>query len=165
MRFAIPLSSNAHQIGCLHLLPSMTRSVVVPPSVPVEIENGRLQGVDLPEIEKLHWVQVMNPTKPHRFLDAVKLGRGERDVLKLASESPGTVAFLDDRTARRIANELSIPAIGTLGLLVEAKQLGLIDAVEPYLSDLQRLGFRCSGQTRAMVLRAAGEAALDSNTL
>ena len=60
------------------------------------------------------------------------------------------------RTAYQLLS-LGIRLTGTLGLLLDAKRAGLIPAVEPCLDHLQRLGFRISGHTRAVVLKLAGE--------
>lgn len=75
----------------------------------------------------------------------------------LALESPGTVVILDDALARRFAESLRIPFTGTLGLLLDAKKLGLLQTLEPCLERLQALGFRLSAQTRSVVLDRAGE--------
>jgi hypothetical protein len=75
----------------------------------------------------------------------------------LALETPGTIVVLDDALARRFAETRSIPLIGTLGLLLSAKRLGMIAAIEPLLDDLQALRFRLSLSTRTSVLMLAGE--------
>lgn len=49
-----------------------------------------------------------------------RMGRGETEVLEYARLHPGTVALLDDLSARKAAAELGIPLIGTLGLLAKA---------------------------------------------
>ena len=72
-------------------------------------------------------------------------------------ETPGSVAVLDDRDARRVARQLGIPLTGALGLLLDAKRGGLIPAVAPLLDDLDRYNFHMSPRVRATILRAAGE--------
>ncbi len=47
---------------------------------------------------------------------------------------------------------------GTLGILLDAKQAGLLEEIAPLLERLQALGFRLSQGTKAAVLRIAGEA-------
>lgn len=75
----------------------------------------------------------------------------------LALESREAVAVLDDALARRVAEALGLRFTGTLGLLLDAKQLGLVPAVTPFLDRLQALGFRLAPQTRSAVLKMAGE--------
>jgi predicted nucleic acid-binding protein len=75
----------------------------------------------------------------------------------LALELEGSVAVLDDAAARAAAEQLSVPIIGTLGILKSAKRAGLLPRVLPYLDRLETLGFRLAKGTRAAVLSDAGE--------
>lgn len=86
------------------------------------------------------------------------LGPGETEVLALALETKDAIAVLDDALARQVAEALKLPLIGTLGLLLNAKRVGLIPAVCPLIEQLDALGFRLASHTRAAVLRMAGEA-------
>jgi predicted nucleic acid-binding protein len=56
-----------------------------------------------------------------------------------------------------MAAALSIRFRGTLGLLLDAKQAGLISAITPFLDQLQALGFRLSSETRKLILDLARE--------
>jgi predicted nucleic acid-binding protein len=75
----------------------------------------------------------------------------------LALEDNEAVAVLDDGLARRVAEMLEIQYTGTLGLLLDAKGANLIPTVEPVLDQLDALRFHLTGDTRAAVLRLAGE--------
>jgi predicted nucleic acid-binding protein len=46
---------------------------------------------------------------------------------------------------------------GTLGVLLKGKQLGYLNAIAPELDRLDRLKFRLSAATRAVVLKLANE--------
>jgi predicted nucleic acid-binding protein len=85
------------------------------------------------------------------------LGPGETEVLMLAFELPEAVVVLDDALARNVAETLGFHLKGTLGLLLDAKRLGLIPAVRPLIDQLHALRFRVSPNTRAVVLKLAGE--------
>ena len=85
------------------------------------------------------------------------LGPGESEVLMLGLELPDAVLILDDGLARRVAESLELRFTGTLGLLLDAKRLGLIPAVSPLLDQLQELRFRLATHTRRAVLELAGE--------
>jgi predicted nucleic acid-binding protein len=65
--------------------------------------------------------------------------------------------ILDDGLARQVASMLSIRFRGTLGLLLDAKAAGLVNAVKPFLDQLQGLGFRLHSSTRETILDLAGE--------
>lgn len=75
----------------------------------------------------------------------------------LAIESRDCVIVLDDNLARRVAEALGLQLTGTLGLLLDVKKSGMITAVEPILDQLDALRFYLSQETRAAVLKLAGE--------
>ena len=85
------------------------------------------------------------------------LGDGEKQVLALGLERPAALLLLDDRHARRQARALGLQISGTLGVLLLAKERGLLGAVKPVLDRLQALRFRLDAATRRTVLDLAGE--------
>lgn len=64
---------------------------------------------------------------------------------------------MDDLAARRVANTMGIPVVGTLGILLQAKQLGRIPALRPILLAMTQRGFRVSANLLRAVLSLAGE--------
>jgi predicted nucleic acid-binding protein len=78
-------------------------------------------------------------------------------VLWIALETPGSCVILDEGPGRRIASQLGIAFTGTLGLLLDAKKLGLITSLTTVLNELHRHNFRMSPRLRQMILKAAGE--------
>jgi predicted nucleic acid-binding protein len=57
-----------------------------------------------------------------------------------------------------MAKRLGLSPIGVLGLLVRAKQRGLVTLVQPLLDQLENdLGFFISRSLRSEILRLAGE--------
>lgn len=65
--------------------------------------------------------------------------------------------LLDDALARRKAERIGLPVIGTLGVLVIAKQAGMIAAVKVALDELRRTDFRASERVYAEILAKANE--------
>ena len=146
-----------YQIELLDLLPALASRVFVPPAVQEELSVGRSLGFKVPAVEHLSWVAVRQPAS-HQAIPLIHdLGPGETEVLLLTLESPGMIAVLDDALARRVAGVLEIPFTGTLGLLLDAKKVGLVPAIRPLLDNLHSLRFRISPGTRAAVLKLAGE--------
>ncbi len=146
-----------HQIEQLHILSALAGKIIAPPAVVDELADGRAAGVDLPDLAQLDWVTVQNPAGQSALPLISDLGAGESEVLMLALELPGSMVILDDMLARRVAESLSIRVTGTLGLLLDAKQAGLIPQVRPLLDQLQALRFRLSPTTYQAVLKLAGE--------
>jgi predicted nucleic acid-binding protein len=146
-----------HQVGALHLLPALVKTIIVPPAVKAELDIGRRLSLNLPDLESLSWVAVRPPSSSIALPLVTDLGPGEREVLALALESPDSVCILDDALARQVAKTLQLRITGTLGILIDAKRAGLISAVRPFLDQLQRLRFRLASHTRVAVLQLAGE--------
>jgi predicted nucleic acid-binding protein len=122
-----------------------------------ELDRGRAFGVDLPDIRALPWLTIQAPEGLDKVSTAADLGAGEKEVLALGMQVPGTVVILDERLGRLHAEALKLTFTGTLGILLRAKVEGRIPRIEPLVEHLGRLGFRLSAKTHASVLRQAGE--------
>ena len=146
-----------HQLELLPLLQKLAGRIVIPPDVVEELATGLSGGLNLPNVAGLDWVEVRIPRNVRATELVTDLGAGETQVLALALESSDPLVILDDALARRVAAALGIPVEGTLGLLLDAKQAGLVQAVGPFLERLRSLGFRLDPRTRRAVQRLAGE--------
>jgi predicted nucleic acid-binding protein len=65
--------------------------------------------------------------------------------------------ILDERRGRRYAQRLGLPLTGTMGLLLLAKEKGLIADLAPLLTELQDAGLYLHPALVAQVLRLAEE--------
>src|SRR5919202_2873 len=93
-----------YQVNCLELLQQLYGTITVPPAVPQELETGKRQGVDVPEVNSIEWIQI-RPVASATIIPAViDLGQGEAEVIALGLENPGSLLILDDSLARRIAD-------------------------------------------------------------
>jgi predicted nucleic acid-binding protein len=72
-------------------------------------------------------------------------------------ELQATLLLMDDLPARRLAQSLNIPVIGSVGLLLRAKEKGIIPAVRPLMEAMQSEEFRISHRVFTTILSAAGE--------
>ncbi|MDE3259348.1 MAG: DUF3368 domain-containing protein [Gemmatimonadota bacterium] len=146
-----------HQANVLELLPALVGQVYIPEAVAAELREGRRRNVPLPAVEELSWL-VVRPVRDPTLLPLVtNLGDGEKEVLALGLETQSPLLLIDDRDARRYARTLELEVSGTLGLLLRAKEQGVLDAVRPVLDRLQSLRFRLNVGTRQKVLERAGE--------
>jgi predicted nucleic acid-binding protein len=146
-----------HQVGLLHLLPQFYTRVVAPPAVLDELDQGRAIGVDLPDVRALPWMEIQAPKGLEKVPTVTDLGAGEKEVLALGMQVPGSVVILDERLGRSYASALKLSFTGTLGILLRAKVEGRIPRIEPVIEHLNRLGFRLTAETHAAVLKKAGE--------
>jgi uncharacterized protein len=87
-----------------------------------------------------------------------ELDAGEAEAIALALELKDALLLMDELRGRAHASYLGLKVIGTFGLLVSAKQAGLILAVKPLLDALMESGFYASRSLYTKTLLLAGEA-------
>jgi predicted nucleic acid-binding protein len=116
----------------MHWLSALFSETWIPSAVALELEEGKRRGYDVPDPTEYPWIRTVDPhAVPSEWL-TLDLGPGELATMALALENPGEVVLLDDALARRIAGAAGLRARGTLSLLLEAKSMGLADAVGPF---------------------------------
>ena len=75
-----------------------------------------------------------------------------------AVELGANLLLINERLGRMTAKYFNFEIIGLLGILVQAKQDGLIDQIKPLLDQLRfEIGFRISTQLYEEVLRLTEE--------
>jgi predicted nucleic acid-binding protein len=146
-----------HQVGCLELLQQLYGTITVPPAIPQELEIGKLQGVDVPEVNSIEWIQTRPVASATLIPAVIDLGQGEAEVIALGLENPDSLLIFDDSLARRIADLYGLRYTGTLGVLVKAKQAGYLSAVAPVIVMLRSKGMWLTDKIISDVLRLAGE--------
>jgi predicted nucleic acid-binding protein len=138
-------------------LPSeLFREVIVPAAVFQELTRD-LDRPGAAVIQKVEWLsirEVSNTAEVARL--SFWLDLGESEVLVLARELEATAA-IDERRGRNIATALGIPHTGTVGILLSAKQAGIISTVTPLLDKLIKNGIRLSARLYEEARRLAGE--------
>ena len=137
------------QIGLLHVLHGLFGEVLVPSAVVNEVA---------PTVSLPAWIVCGPLAQP--LAAAVlhtSLGAGESEAITLALQEQARLVILDDRPARRIASALGLKVIGTLGILLAAKNKGLIPAVAPAIQGLADHHFHAAPHLVQQVLRDAGE--------
>jgi len=144
-----------HQIGVLHVLPQLVKTITVPPAVQEELTAGRKLGLNLPDLQSLDWVTVRRPSSSVVLPLVTDLGPGEREVLALALEMPDSICVLDDALARQVAGALQLRVTGTLGVLIDAKRTGF-DAFDQ-LQVVRRRNQSRAGDKPCQIAGTSGE--------
>ena len=90
------------------------------------------------------------------FLKNFNLGPGESRIIMNALEYNGFL-IIDDLKARKIATTLRLRFTGSIGILIIAKELKLIDSVKYYLENIQETNFRLSDALINKVLEITNE--------
>jgi predicted nucleic acid-binding protein len=94
---------------------------------------------------------------PRRALAYAGLDQGEAEVLALAEEREARLTIIDEKKARRYAERMGLSLTGTLGVLLLAKEAGLIESVTAWMSKLQEAGLFLSPGLVRETLKIAGE--------
>ncbi len=139
-------------LGRLSVLKELLGKVAIPRAVHDELHQKMV-----PPLEE--WAEVIE-IRDRRAYGTYRrvLGPGESEALCLCQQIDADVILLDDRRARLVARQLSLKAVGTLGILLLAKKRGLIPSVRPEIERLeQEVRFRIAPHLREEVLRTAGE--------
>jgi uncharacterized protein len=137
------------QIGHLNLLEKLFFTILIPPAVTREIA---------PTVVLPAWISERTLTQPiGPQILSTSLGPGESETISLALEVGPSRILLDDRPARRLAQALGLPVIGTLGVLLAFKRRSLLSAVRPCLDALVDHGFHIAPNLYELVLSDAGE--------
>ena len=85
------------------------------------------------------------------------LDRGEAEVIILASEIAADLVILDETLGRRYAKQSGLNLTGTIGVLLKAKQNGLLSSVSHSLDELVKKGVWLSPKIIQQVKELAGE--------
>ncbi|MEB3340945.1 DUF3368 domain-containing protein [Okeania sp.] len=133
------------RIGKIDLLPQIFSQVTIPPEVQKEF------GI------YYSWL-IVKSTQNTGMVNSLKLwvDDGEAEAITLAYEL-GYRLIVDDKQARNTAKKLGIEIIGTVGVLIKAKQLGLLDQLLPILKALESNGFYLSQSLKKEALILVNE--------
>jgi len=147
-----------YRVGGLCWLEVIFEEVWVPEAVLDELSEGRQRGYEVPDPSSYSWIRVANPRNmPSEWL-ATDLGSGELGAMALGLEHPESIVLLDDLLARRIARAAGLTVWGTLRIILEAKERGLIQEIKPCVKELRKAGMWLSQEIERRILRLAGEA-------
>lgn len=97
-----------------------------------------------------------DPKQVPPALAEVRLDEGERSALALALVR-GAVVLVDERRGRACAADMGLAVVGTLGLLVRAREVGLLERVRPLTDALLASGYFLAQPLIDRALAVVGE--------
>lgn len=136
-------------LDALDLLHQLTNAIYIPPAVRREVFGPRSMPSWITERSVSHPISL-------RTLQP-RLGSGESEAIALALEMLPCNLLLDDLAARRTARSMKIPVVGTVGLLILARQKNLLVTIKPSLDTLMKSDFRISRDLYRLALQSSGE--------
>ncbi len=110
------------------------------------------------EIAQADWIQTVK-VKDRLAVDVLldELDLGEAETIVLAKEINADWVLMDEKKGRRKLTQLGLAKIGTVGLLVKAKEIGLLAEIKPEIKALTETSFNLSESVINTVLRQANE--------
>jgi len=141
------------------LLEQLFGEIHIPQAVYDEaVGAGREVGGAGREVQAATWIKTL-PVGDRLAVDMLlgELDLGEAETIVLAREIGADWVLMDEKKGRRKLAQLDMPKIGTLGILLKAKQTGLLPTLQPEIARLRRLGFSISQSVVEAVLWQAGE--------
>jgi uncharacterized protein len=109
------------------------------------------------------WLQVREVLAVSKNIPT-ELDNGEREAIALAIEMNAQQILLDEKEARQVSQNLGLRVMGTLGILLLAKQTQKIPQVQPLLNDMIDIAqYWVKDSLYQEVLRQAGEAEFPSS--
>jgi len=87
----------------------------------------------------------------------ITLGSGESEAIILYKEKCADFLLCDDKKAKKFAMSFGVNVIGSLGILLKAKEKKLISEIHPLIEKLKSSQIYIDDKTFALVLKMAGE--------
>ncbi|MEB3828369.1 DUF3368 domain-containing protein [Phormidium sp. CCY1219] len=148
------------KIGKLALLKEIAPETLIPLAVYRELfakfsRESQIIDQALADFIRVTEVKEINPEVE---IALAGLDEGEKQAIALASTlAEETILLLDDRSGRRVAQQLGFSTTGSIGVLLRLKQTGAIENVGVLLSRMRERGYWLSDQVIEVAKRLAGE--------
>lgn len=143
-------------VDALHLLPAIFQRVHVAASVASECRVGG--PIIVPELSTFPWLEIVPAPSPTAAQSPLwELDAGERDTIELACALKADLVIIDEKLGRNHAEFLGLKITGTLGVLLKAKQLGLITSFTAMAEKMRTQGIRYSPELVARLAAKVGE--------
>ncbi len=144
------------KIDKLNLLKELYGIVIVPFAVYQEIEEGKEKPY-YQDLTSLDWIEIRNIKNPDSREYLIDLDDGEAEVLVLAKEINADLVILDEIMGRRYAKRFEINLTGTIGILLKAKENGLITSIKNLMSELVEKGTWLNPKLISKAIKIANE--------
>lgn len=149
------------RIKLFHHLPALYESLTIPNAVFEEVVKhgaGRPGSMELSAGIKSGFINI-KPVKNNLAVSALSefFGRGEAEAIILASEISAKALIMDDHKARITSNSMNLHVTGTIGILLELKDAGLIPGIKPFIDKAVEYGFRINPSLYNKILQKAAE--------
>lgn len=143
--------------GCLQILKSVYNEITIPRAVFDEV-TAKEDSACSKLKQNLEWIHIEDiKNESGKRMYQAKLHAGEVEVMILAQEKNADLVIIDDNAAKKTAKFLGLSVTGTLGVLLKAKKLGIVDFVKPIIDKIRENVFFVTDEVYNFVLEQAEE--------
>ena len=135
------------KIDAMHILQLVFGSIITTKEIATEFRQQLPEWVTVTVVKNIEYQALLR----------LEVDNGEASAIALAIETGNALLILDDYKARKLAAKLDLVFTGTLGVLLKAKQLGVITQIKPLIEQIQLTNFRFSEKNFREILMLAGE--------
>jgi predicted nucleic acid-binding protein len=136
-----------HKIGHISLLQSLFGKITITSTIASEFGQILPDFVDIEDPNDKMVLQILEG-----FLDP-----GEASAIALALEKDDCLLIMDESKGRREARQLKLNVTGTIGILIVAKEKGLIKSFTEVINQISQTDFRISESLIMEAKRRCGE--------
>ena len=144
------------KVSKFSLLKEIYRKIIIPEGVYQEIEIGKNKEYYI-NLAELEWVKIEKIKNKQAIKYLVDLDKGEAEVIILAEEINSDIVVIDEKIGREYAKQNNLNLTGTLGILIKAKNKGLIKAIKLLIDEMQNKGVWLNDKLIKSVLKITGE--------
>jgi hypothetical protein len=139
------------------LLRQLFGEICVPYGVYQEIEDGKHKPF-YTYLPKYDWIKIETVSN-HLALQQLEesLDRGEAQAIILYQEMEADLLILDERLGTKYAKARNCKVTGSYGILLRAKELGLIDEIKPLLLEARSKQIFIGDKLFDLILEKANE--------
>ena len=133
----------------IELLHTLYDQILLPPAVHVALQHPNTPSSVVDWAQHLpYWVKVK---APQQLVFAAHLNPGESQAIALAIEENAILLLIDEQRGRAFARQQGLTVTGTLGVLEDGAQRGLVD-LPIALQRLQKTSFQVSDSLLQAIL-------------
>ena len=145
------------RLGQLELLTQVFLQVLVTEEVFTECTSRSEYAEAKPILEAAQNQMIQRCCAPPLHFElALHVDAGEASAIAAAAKW-GCGVLMDDKAGRRMAQKFGVASIGTVGVLVLAKQKNMLPSIKPLLDRLSKSGYFLGDNLIASALATAGE--------
>lgn len=146
------------RINQLELLQTVVGNIIIPEEVAREISEYGKGKKGVIDVSSYGWIRVKKIASQSKVdLLLPSIDKGEAEVIVLALENKADLVLIDELSGRKIAESFNISILGPAGILLKAKDRGLIRTVKPLLDEMMEKGIRYSHRFYTHLLKQIGE--------